>query len=265
MIDSQTGWSKRQRDHLLRLIRTGATIAYVVTDQHGRPCNGGTNTRKNQLYPGLVQEVKGPLELGTARALHGTYEPHRWSGCRVWVAGFVGEIARDKDEIAALCREIVGEVFPECAFSASVGVRIGRKDLAGEDLRGAYLANADFLWANLERANLAGADLSRAYLAGANLAGTDLSGACVMNARLDGAKLARAYLAGANFQRVDFRQADLAWADLTEANLAHADLAGADLTEANLAHADLSGVNLAGAKLSGANLLGAKLAGVNLT
>ena len=147
-LDRATGWTGRHRNHLRRLLKSGATIAYWCSDAHGRPANHSldpTRTREWTARPGLVQEVEGPLRICTSHALHATTEPHRWAGVRVWVVGLVGEVASEEGgrKVAALRREIVGEILPECAFSASVGVRIGRRDLYGADLRGANLYGAN--------------------------------------------------------------------------------------------------------------------------
>lgn len=58
-LDKMTLWTQAQRDHLQRLIYQGAVIAYVCTDQHGRPCNGGTKSAEWQAYPGKVQKIGG--------------------------------------------------------------------------------------------------------------------------------------------------------------------------------------------------------------
>ena len=172
-MNAQTLWTPRQRNHLRRLIRQGATIAYVCTDRHGRPSNGGPCTHAWQVRPGLVQTVQGPLELCGPRALHGTIEPHRWAGDRVWVAGFVGEILRSNDKVGALRREIVGEVFQETALSPSVAIRIGARAC----LSGACLSEAILSEAILSGANMSGANLYGAHLDGANLSGANLDGA----------------------------------------------------------------------------------------
>jgi hypothetical protein len=213
-LNLQTGWTAKQRNHLRRLIRQGAEIAYVVTDRHGRPSNGGPSTREWQVRPGLVQHVVGPLTICTPKALHGTLEPHRWRGERVWVAGFVGPIDREGDKIGSLHREIVGEVYHECALSDSVGVRIGRTDLRGADLRDANLCGTDLSGADLYSANLRGADLYSANLRGADLSGADLHDA---------------YLEIANLYSANLRGADLSGADLYDAYLEIANLHGANL------------------------------------
>jgi hypothetical protein len=212
-MNAQTGWTPKQRNHLRRLMRNGATIAYVCTDRHGRPANGGPRTREWQVRSGLVQKVKGPLSLCGPNALHGTMLPHRWSGERVWVAGFLGVVESSEDKIGSLHREIVGEIYPETALSASVAIRVGSK-------------------ANLSGANLSGANLSGANLSGANLSKADLSGANLSKADLSGADLSKADLS-----RADLSKADLSRADLSKANLSGANLSGANLSWANLSRA----------------------------
>ena len=182
LIDHATGWTEEQREHLRRLMAEGATLAYWCSDAHGRPANHALDpmsARDWTARPGLVQEVAGPLQICTEHALHATNEPHRWAGVRVWLVGLVGEIVRESSgtKLAALRREIVGEILPECAFSASVGVRIGRKDLDGARLDGASLDGASLAGANLARADLAGANLANANLANANLANANLADA----------------------------------------------------------------------------------------
>ena len=176
-LTQQTGWTPRQRNHLRRLMREGAIIAYWCSDAHGRPANHEMEPLQAcdwTARPGLVQEVAGPLATCSSRALHATMEPHLWAGVRVWLVGLVGQVRTDQDaKMGALRREIVGEIFPESAFSASVGVRIGRRDLVG--------------------ASLDGASLDRASLDGASLVGASLVGASLVGASLDGASLVGAY------------------------------------------------------------------------
>jgi len=261
-LDAQTGWTPRQKNHLRRLMRSGAEIAYVVTDRHGRPANGGPSNREWQVRAGLVQKIDGPLKICTKNALHGTLQPHRWKGERVWLAGFVGELQREEDKIGCLHREIIGEIYPECALSESVGIRIGRRDhlsgadLSGADLSGAYLSCANLSGADLSGANLSGANLSRANLSCANLSWANLS--C---ANLSGANLSCAYLSRADLSRANLSCANLSCADLSRANLSRADLSCADLSRANLSCANLSWANLSWANLSCANLSCANLSG----
>jgi uncharacterized protein YjbI with pentapeptide repeats len=268
-MNRQTGWTPKQRNHLRRLIRNGATIAYVCTDQFGRPVNGGPNTREWQVRPGLVQTIPGPLVIcheNGGSALHGTLEPHRWRGSLVWVAGFVDPIQRKADKIGSLHREIVGLVLPECALDESVGIRIGRSDnLSYANLSGAYLSGANLSGANLNAAYLSGAYLSYANLSGAYLSGANLSGANLNAAYLSGAYLSGAYLSGAYLSGANLSGANLSDANLSGANLYAANLSGANLSDANLSGANLYAANLRNANLRNANLCGADLRGANLS
>ena len=224
-LNEQTGWTPRQRNHLRRLMREGATIAYLCVDAFDRPANHEMDPEKHRAWtvrPGLVQEVEGPLELCSARALHATLVPHRWRGSRVWLVGLVGEVREDTNDqkLGALRREIIGLVRPECALSESVGIRIGRRDhLSGANLSSAYLSRADLSSADLSGANLSGAYLSSAYLSRADLSGANLS--C---ANLSGADLSRAYLSCANLSGADLSRANLSCANLSWANLSCANL-----------------------------------------
>ena len=111
-MNKQTGWTPRQRNHLRRLMKAGAVIAFCNTDRHGRPANGGPRTREWEVRAGLVQQIRGPLKIYTAAGLHGTYEPHKWAGSRVWVAGWLGEIRTDDGD----------KIFIEYDFTPTNGV-----------------------------------------------------------------------------------------------------------------------------------------------
>ena len=192
-------------------MRDGAVIAYVVTDKHGRPSNGGPATREWQVRSGLVQTVQGPLEICGPRALHGTRSPHKWFGERVWVAGFVGEVQKEEDKIGSLQREIIGEVYPETAVDPSAGVRIGCRNLKYANLKYANLAYANLEYANLACANLKYANLAYANLACANLRGANLTGANLTGANLRGANLRGANLTNANLTGAEAMVAPLGW------------------------------------------------------
>ena len=139
-------WKPSQRKRLNKLLLdTSTTIAYWCSDSNGKPTNGGKELPS--VYPGLIQEIEGKLVF-CKNALHATFTPHLWKGSRVWIVALSGEVIKEEDKLGARRREILGEVLPEEAFSESVGVRLGRKDLAG---------------VNLSFANLSGADLSGAY------------------------------------------------------------------------------------------------------
>jgi hypothetical protein len=238
-------WSDSQQARLCELMADeNVTIAYWCSDGDGRPANGGKGTTAKA---GLIEEIKGPLQVCTAKALHATHLPHVWKGIRIWMVALSGPVQQDRNKFGSLKREFLGEILPEESLNESVGARLGRKDLRGANLSGAKLSGAD-----LSRANLSEADLSRADLWRADLSEAYLSRANLCGAYLNVANLSRANLSGAN----------LCGANLLEANLSGANLSGADLSRANLLGAYLSGANLSGANLfeaylSRANLFGA--------
>ncbi len=119
------------------------------------------------------------------------------------------------------------------------GADLSGRDLTGEKLRGAILADAKLYQANLsgadlEDANLTRADLRSSVLRGANLRACDLNAANLSDADLTGADLRRAYLANANLTRATLIGADLGGAVLTESVWEMARLAGATLDDPQL-------------------------------
>ena len=212
-------WTAKQRNMLRREAKAGNTIAYWCSDAHGRSANGGQLIQP--AAPGVVhrQSVAGAVSPCGPKAVHATFEPHRWAGVRVWIVSMRGGIVQDKHKLAAAERLIIGEVLPEWAPDASCGVRVGRRDLRGANLRGANLYGADLYSADLRGANLYGANLRGANLYGANLRGANLRGANLRVANLYSANLRGANLRGANLYSADLVGADLRVANLYSANL----------------------------------------------
>jgi len=58
----------------------------------------------------MTQEIPGPLEICTRRALHATLDPGQWQGERLWLVALFGETQNSEDKLAALKREILTEV-----------------------------------------------------------------------------------------------------------------------------------------------------------
>ncbi len=156
---------------------------------------------------------------------------------------------------------------------------LGRPDLRGAYLGGAYLNGGDFRRADLGEANLggaflngaclfkadvSGAHLREAHLRKAELSEADLTGAQLSGARMMEARLKRARLDGAVLTEANLRKANLGEANLSRADLTLANLDGADLRMAKLSGAYLSCANLSGARLNGADLRGAILVETNL-
>jgi hypothetical protein len=124
-------------------------------------------------------------------------------------------------------------------------LNLGKTDLRGADLRGAWLQEATLADAQLQGTNLFGAQLQRA----------DLSGAQLQEATLVGAQLQGATLGRAQLQGVYLLDAQLQGAYLWFAQLQEADLTRAQLQRANLLDARLQGANLLLARLEGAENL----------
>jgi uncharacterized protein YjbI with pentapeptide repeats len=266
MTHHRPHWTKRQVQSLNKAIEDGATIAFTLTGPDGEPCNGGESSQDQYARPGLVQESDGPLRLCEYGVFHATLEPHKWNGSRVWIVALYGEVKCEANtyKLGALKREFIGEVLAHEALDSRIGVKLGRKDLAGSDFKEASLKGASLNGANLTGVNLSGASLSWAYLnetnlSGANLSKTNLRIANLNKANLTGADLSRANLCRASLNKVDLSGAKLHGASLYEADLSGANLSGASLNGASLNCADLGGANLSGADLGDARLSWANL------
>ena len=102
------GWTETQRERLTELYRDASAIAFWKSDAKGLPSNGGKS--KQPAEPGRIEEIQGPLQICTHRALHATMQPEKWKGERLWVVALHGETVWQDDKCAALKREIIGEV-----------------------------------------------------------------------------------------------------------------------------------------------------------
>ncbi len=161
-----------------------------------------------------------------------------------------------------------------------------------EDLRGAWLVDADLTGVDLTGADLSGADLSRAKLAGAtlmladlseatlfeaDLSGVEATGACFRKAHLShckapeagfgradftGAELVGASFEGASFTQATLDDVDARTADFSKARLTEASVQGSDFTRARLCETDLQDARVDGAFFQRADLRGASFRGV---
>jgi uncharacterized protein YjbI with pentapeptide repeats len=96
-----------------------------------------------------------------------------------------------------------------------------RAMLAGCDLRGLDLSDANLAYANMAGCMLDNANLSRAVLSYANLADATLRGVNAVEASFDRANLSHAILA-----RADLTNANLEWAICTQAAFTYAKMDG---------------------------------------
>lgn len=153
-------------------------------------------------------------------------------------------------------------------------------DLAGANLKGSKLTEAQLPGISLEQANLMLLQANRTNFQGAKLRGTNLSSAQLISANLShieapesrwtGADLGEAKMTQANLQGSDLGQVHGIGLDLSQANLNRSswqgsDLSAADLHRANLENSDLSNVVLFQAQLQEVNLQNANLQNADLT
>ena len=145
-----------------------------------------------------------------------------------------------------------------------IGVDLSDADLAGANLQGVRLMEADLSRANFSGADLAGANLQGVHLMKADLSNANLSGAIVERAgmhgaNLDGAKLVDAVLRSAHLSEASLRSSILDGADAMGASFEKADLTLASMAHANLSHVDFWKADLSKADLSGSDLREANL------
>ncbi len=102
------GYWKEILASLTRKLCKGKTVfAFWKSTADGKPANGGNGTVARE---GLLEEINGPLKICTPRALHGTLDPPKWKGERLWVVALYRPIQRQEDKIASLKRKILFEV-----------------------------------------------------------------------------------------------------------------------------------------------------------
>ena len=82
------------------------------SNDDGTPSNGG---KKTKAQIGLTEEIEGPLELCSARALHGTLNPTKWKGPRWWVVA-LHELVVDQDEKSGSLKRTFLADLGKCPF-----------------------------------------------------------------------------------------------------------------------------------------------------
>jgi len=84
-----------------------AVLAFWRSTSEGKPANGGQG---EAVYPGMVQEVPGPLRLCSSNALHGSLQPQDWKGERWWLVALFEPVQREGSKIGSLKRQIIMEL-----------------------------------------------------------------------------------------------------------------------------------------------------------
>jgi len=165
----------------------------------------------------------------------------------VWLScGDLGELLLTNSRGAARCASARGANFSKA--------RLAEAKMAGIDLRGGKLDEAQLDGAQLAHALMSGASFANAKLDRADFTGAWLHGANFLLASLQGADLA-----GAKLLMSDFTSAAMQGANLSLAGLEGAVLRDAELEGASLRMATLHGADMTGAKMQGSDLAGAQV------
>ena len=85
----------------------GATLCFWRSDASGYSANGGVVIEG--AASGVMHKATGPLCGCGSGVLHGTLRPAEWKGERWWIVALHGEVVGDKEKMACLRREIIGE------------------------------------------------------------------------------------------------------------------------------------------------------------
>jgi len=119
---------------IMRTALAEGRLYWCVTDQYGRPCNGGD--RSQRLVLGEWSEpVANPVIC--RRGYHVTTDPLRWSGSLVWLVEADEILASDDDKRLVRRRRPLACVDPDLCVDVRVWVAASRPYLYGADLRGA--------------------------------------------------------------------------------------------------------------------------------
>jgi len=96
-------------DIAARIKESQALLAFWRSAPDGRPANGGGGAARKV---GDIEEIAGPLQVCTARALHGTLKPSDWKGERLWVVALYPPWQEKNGKYGSLKREILAEISP---------------------------------------------------------------------------------------------------------------------------------------------------------
>ena len=89
-----------------KIKKSGAILAYWRSTKDGEPANGGSGTKAKV---GLIEEIPGPIKICTKNALHGTLNPPKWKGEKIWIVALYPPVVWQDDKCASLKREFICE------------------------------------------------------------------------------------------------------------------------------------------------------------
>lgn len=189
--------------------------------------------------------AKRPVEPGTPNSHRpSAMMPVHWDRDRALLRG------DDRDIVvsgAPVPKRVESPPVPTTVAVASPGrasvESTKRLHLAGKDLRGRSMTDADMVGVCLDRADLSEACLDSVNLFQSSLLGTILDRAQIRGGDLSDTNAEKASLVEANLARCDLSGANFRQANFDGANLSGADLRATDLRGANLVRVDLRGAH----------------------
>ena len=112
--DGSTEMRKIYFDALLQPYQRGddRKVMFWRCNPDGSPANGGSGTKARV---GLTEEIAGPLEICTRRALHGTRDPLQWRGEHWWVVALHAPFVSEGDKAGSLKRTFLADLG-KCPF-----------------------------------------------------------------------------------------------------------------------------------------------------
>ena len=83
-------------------------VCFWRCNNDNRPANGGDfGTLASE---GLTETITGPLKICTSQGLHGTLNPKKWKGEKLWIVALQHPVQSDDDKFASLTRVFVKDL-----------------------------------------------------------------------------------------------------------------------------------------------------------
>lgn len=119
-------------------------LFFMVGDQYGRPCNGGTRQDSPIVLGKWSPEIEH-IKICSS-GYHVTIDPIRWIGCTLWLAELSSVADRSDDKVVGPMRRAIAQIFPwQCKDDdLRLFVATSRPFLKGAILKGANLEGASY-------------------------------------------------------------------------------------------------------------------------